>query len=116
MPPPPSRSPVTKSSEESGRARLVTPVEQLVVPEALVATRLMTQTLIAVVLVFGIGSGGPKRQPTAEQLALLPVCAEVSGPRVIMPLTELHAATEVRVTAVSGIWNGCGTVPLPDPV
>src|SRR5438093_1064785 len=40
----------------------VTPL-QFPDPDALVETRLMTQVLVAALLPFGMGRGGPKRQP-----------------------------------------------------
>ena len=50
-------------SEASGRLRLVVP-SHFPVPDALTETRLTTQVLVAGLLLFGIASGGPKRQPS----------------------------------------------------
>ena len=50
-------------SERSGRLRAVVP-SHFPVPAALVEMRLMTQVLVAGLLLFGIASGGPKRQPS----------------------------------------------------
>src|SRR2546428_13167697 len=58
------RSPVRKSSELSGRLRFEAPLAQSAVPLASAGTELMTHRLIGVVAEFGIGSGGPNRQPT----------------------------------------------------
>ena len=60
------RSPVRKMPELSGRLRLfVAPVLQSAVPMAFAVAVLMTQVLVAAPVCeeFGIGSGGPKRQP-----------------------------------------------------
>src|SRR2546427_3109597 len=66
------RSPPRKSSELSGRLRFEAPVEQSAVPTAFCDTVLMTHRLIGVVAVFGIGSGGADRHPTARPFRLLP--------------------------------------------
>ena len=60
------RSPVRKMPELSGRLRFVVlPALQSAVPAAFPVIVLMTQVLVAAPAceVFGIGSGGPKRQP-----------------------------------------------------
>src|SRR5437867_2781816 len=44
---------------------LEAPVSQAAVPAALLATRLITHVLSAGKGLFGIGSGGPKRQPVS---------------------------------------------------
>src|SRR2546427_11586693 len=75
-------------SERSGMLMLESPLPQLPDPSAFVETRLTTQVLVAALLVFGIGRGGPKRQPgfpgysglvtpAAVQLRLLPVSVSV---------------------------------------
>src|SRR5512145_3090860 len=112
----PSRSPDTNSSELSGRFRLVTPVVQFVVPTAFTATTLRTHTLMAGVVAFGIGSGGPNRQPTAEQVrwliaVMLVPPGSATDPRVMAPVCGLHAVIEVKVRPLSGIVKGCGVVP-----
>src|SRR5213080_1860398 len=60
------RSPVRKMPELSGRFRFVTlPTLQSALPEAFAVIVLRTHVLVAAPLCeeFGIGSGGPKRQP-----------------------------------------------------
>src|SRR5690348_1094352 len=77
---------------------------------------LRTHTLVAVLPVFGIGSGGPKRQPTLVQFRLLPVCAEVRLVSVRMLVPLLHAETPVSEVPWSGTAYGSGTVLPPPPV
>src|SRR5438046_3512782 len=108
-----NRSPSRKISELSGRLRLEAPVEQSAVPLASVVTELMTQTLVAVLPGFGIGSGGPNRHPTLVQSRLLPVWAEVRLARV--RLVPLHEDTLVSELPMSGTAYGSGTVLLPPP-
>src|SRR6266446_1573603 len=85
------------------------------VPPALVVTELMTHTLVGVLAVFGIGSGGPNRHPTLVQFRLLlPVSVEVRLARV--RLVPLHADTLVSELPMSGMANGSGTLLLPPPV
>ena len=98
----------------SGRLMSDAPVEQSAVPAALLATRLITQTLVGVLAGLGIGSGGPKRHPALVQLRLLPVCVEVRLVRV--RLDPLHVATPVMELLMSGTAYGSGTVFLPPPV
>src|SRR6266446_2185523 len=50
-------------SEVSGRLICDAPVEQSARPAASAATRLTTHVLVMSAVVFGMGSGGPKRQP-----------------------------------------------------
>jgi hypothetical protein len=68
---------------------------QFAVPLASVATTLTTHTLVGVLPEFGIGSGGPKRQPTLVQFRLLPVCAEVRFVRVRSPVPVSQEVTPV---------------------
>jgi len=65
------RSPVKKMPELSGRLRPeVLPALQSAVPEAFAVIVLMTHVLVAAPVCeeFGIGSGGPKRQPAFVHL------------------------------------------------
>ena len=94
------RSPSRKISELSGRLRLEAPLEQSAEPLALVVTELMTHTLVGVLTGFGIGSGGPNRQPTLVQFRMLPVWAEVRLARV--RLVPLQADTAVSELPMSG--------------
>src|SRR5438128_3170813 len=66
-----NRSPSRKSSEVSGRLRAEAPLEQSAVPLASAATVLMTHTLVGVLALFGIGSGGPNRHPMLVQFRLV---------------------------------------------
>ena len=86
----------------SGRFRCDAPVLQFPVPLALVATTLMTHTLVGVLPEFGIGSGGPKRHPTLVQFRLLAVCAEVRFVRIRSPVPALHPVTPVSDVPMSG--------------
>src|SRR5213593_4564947 len=90
---------------------LAAPLEQSAVPVALLATRLMTQTLYGGLNVFGIGSGGPNRQPTLVQFRLLPVSVEARLPRV--SAVPLHAVTLVSEVLMSGTTKVGGTALLP---
>ncbi len=108
------RSPSRKISELSGRLRLEAPLEQSAEPLALVVTELMTHTLVGVLTGFGIGSGGPNRQPTLVQFRMLPVWAEVRLARV--RLVPLQADTALSELPMSGTAYGSGTVLLPPPV
>src|SRR5712691_1703429 len=113
-------------SESSGMFSNDTlPSLQLAVPEALVDTRLTTQVLVAALLAFGTGSGGPKRQPgfpgysglvtpAAVQLRLLPVSVLVVAARVSAPVVALHALNLVIEVPWSGTTEGSGT-PTPAP-
>ena len=92
---------------------LAAPLEQSAVPVALLATRLITQTLYGGLNVFGIGSGGPNRQPTLVQFRLLPVSVEARLPRV--SAVPLHAVTLVSEVLMSGTTKGGGTALLPPP-
>src|SRR6266404_3173238 len=102
-----------KRAEVSGRSMLAAPLEQSAVPVALLATRLMAQTLDGALPPFGIGSGGPNRHPTLVQFRLLPVSVEVRLPRV-SPV-PLHAVTLVSEVLMSGTVNGGGTLLRPPP-
>src|SRR5437899_7142135 len=109
-----SRSPSRKISELSGRLRLEAPVEQSAEPLASVVTELTTQTLVGVLPGFGIGSGGPNRQPMLVQFRLLPVWVEVRLPRVtVVPLPGVTAVSELPM---SGTAYGSGTLFMPPPV
>src|SRR2546426_3029983 len=107
------RSPVRKSSELSGRLRLEAPLAQSAVPLASADTVLMTHRLIGVVAVFGIGSGGPNRQPTLVQFRSLPVWVEgrVGRGRLVPP----HDGTPVGELPLSGTGDGSGTPGVPPP-
>ena len=89
------RSPSRYRTEVSGRLRCDAPVLQFAVPLALVATTFTTHTLVGVLPAFGMGSGGPKRQPTLVQFRLLPVFAEVRFERVRSPVATVHEVTPV---------------------
>ena len=93
-----------------------TPVTQFAEPLALVATTLTTHTLVGVLPEFGIGSGGPKRQPTLVQFRLLPVCPEVRLVRVSVFVALTHDETPVSEVPMSGTLYGSGTVLPPPPV
>src|SRR5213596_2848762 len=109
-----NRSPSRKSSELSGRLRVEAPLQHSAVPLASAATVLTTQTLVGVLSGFGIGSGGPKRQPMLVQFRLLPVSVEVRLPRVrVVPLADVSAVSELPI---SGTAYGSGTLLLPPPV
>src|SRR3989442_4322593 len=113
-------------SELSGRVRSVSPVLQLVVPCALVATRLMTQVLVMGLAVFGIGSGGPNRQPervgysglaeaASVQLRLVPVSVLVAAARPRAPVPGSQVAMLVCEEPMSGTVAGRGTLSWPLP-
>ena len=101
--------------EASGRFRLVMLPSQFPVPLALLETTFTTQVLVDAAVGFGIGSGGPKRQPMAEQLALLPVCADVRAPIVMAPVPGLQAVIAVCVVPEAGTAAGSGTPSRPPP-
>ena len=61
---------------------------------------LTTQTLVGVLPGFGTGSGAPKKQPIEVQFLLLPVSAEVAGPRV-----ATFAAQPV-MAETAALWSG----------
>src|SRR2546428_413725 len=71
---------------------VVLPSLQLPEPLALVATRLMTQTLAPVKVELGIGSGGPDRQPPIEPVQGAPVQSGVVG-RVSEPSCGVPVVT-----------------------
>ena len=62
------RSPVRKMRELSGSVTLEDPATQSPVPVAPWEIVLITQVLVGGLFGFGIGSGGPKRQPAALQV------------------------------------------------
>src|SRR6266404_2453928 len=109
-----NRTPSRKSSELRGRLRFEAPDMQSAVPLALVVTVLMTHTLVGVLAVFGIGSGGPNRHPTLVQLRLLPVWLEVR--LVSVRLVPLHGPSAVSELPMSGTAYGSGTLLPPPPV
>src|SRR5436309_120208 len=90
---------------------LAAPLEQSAVPVALLATRLITQTLYGGLNVFGIGSGGPNRQPTLVQFRLLPVSVEARLPRV--SAVPLHAAMTVAVHWLNALPLNPDSAALP---
>ena len=107
-------SPVRKSTEESGRVRLVAPVLQTTDPLGGPPTAFNTQTLVGVLPGFGTASGPPKRHPADVQVRLLPVAVEVVPPTVaVWPEQVVIAVIEV---ARSGTANGSGTELPPPPV
>src|SRR2546427_3451933 len=107
-----NRSPVRKSSELSGRLRFEAPVTQSAEPLASAATVLMTHTLIGVVAEFGIGSGGPHREPAPVQFRVLPVWVEEGWRRVsVVPLHDA-AGSELPM---SGAWDGSRPAARPPP-
>ena len=104
------------SDNNSGPQPGVGTLDFVDVPAAAIDTVLRTQTLIAGVVAFGMGSGGPKRQPGAEQVRWLTAVMLVppgsaTGPRVMAPLCALHAVIAVKVRPLSGMVKGCGVVP-----
>ena len=128
-----------KIPELSGRSYLVTvPAAQSLVPEPLTETVLMTQVLVAALLCepFGMGSGGPNKQPTSEQSRNLHAPPGQSAFAVqalwwfeppehrlppawagVVPLSvsvvPLHAALAID-TPMSGMVDGSGTAtPAP---
>ena len=83
-------------------------------PVGAAPTALRTQTLVGVLPGLGTASGAPKRQPAAEQVRLLPVCAEVVPPRLaVWPVQEVMEVTD---TPRSGTAYGSGTELPPPPV
>src|SRR5690242_13901905 len=111
-----SRSPSRKSVEVSGRFRFDAPVLQFAVPVAFVETELTTHTLVGVLTVLGIGSGGPKRHPTLLQFRMLPVWPDVRLVSVRAPVPLLQDEMPLSVVPWSGTAYGSGTVLLPPPV
>jgi len=90
------------------------PVPQSTSPAGACDNAFVTQTLVGVLPGFGTASGAPKRQPAAEQLRLLPVCADVTGPIVATFAMQLLIA--VIDSPRSGTANGSGTELPPPPV
>src|SRR3989442_8218737 len=106
-------------SERSGMLMLESPLPQLPDPSALVETRLTTQVLVAALLVFGIGRGGPKRQPVfpgysglvtpaAVQLRLLPVSVSVVAGEGRGPVGVSQLAVVTVELAGAGVTPGSG--------
>ena len=103
-----------KMSELSGRLSAdVSPVLQLAVPVASAATLLTTHVLSCACDGFGIGSGGPKRQPVAVQVRVLPVSACDAGPTVRQLLVQ--SVTLENDVPMSGTTVGSGTLTPPPP-
>src|SRR5262245_51965384 len=105
-------SPIRKISELRGRSTCAVPSAQSRVPEAAVATVLITQVLVGVLAVFGIGRGPPKKQPGLLQKRSSPVSVDVLPPRVAVCPTQLV----IFVIDVEwfGVMAGSG-VELPPP-
>src|SRR5438093_5374821 len=112
-------------SERSGMSSVALPLPQVPEPDAFVDTRFTTQTLVAGMLVFGMGKGGPKRQPglpgysglltlAAVQLRMLPVSAFVVATRSNVPAPALQFASLAIEFARSGMAAGSG-MPTPAP-
>src|SRR5215813_5020999 len=102
--------------DASGRLMLATePSLQLAEPVAFVATTLTTQVLVLIAVAFGMGSGGPKKQPTLVQVLLLPVSADVVLPSVRAPVLVSQAVILVIDVSVSGVSAGSGTPSCPPP-
>jgi len=94
-------------------------------PDALVETRLTRQVLVAGLLLFGRGRGGPKRQPgfpgysgllmPAEvQSRLLPVSMLLVAASVKAPVVALQLAIFAIEVVMSGMTEGSG-MPTPAP-
>jgi hypothetical protein len=107
-------SPTRKSSDWSGKLRLVAPVLQITDPVGAPPMKLIVQTLVGVLAGFGIASGPPKRHPVDVQVRLLPVWVEVVPP--IVAVWPEQVVIEVIEVARSGIANGNGTELPPPPV
>ena len=106
---------MTWTVTRSGSVWVALPVTVLSVPPAggLAAIALTMHVLAAGEPPLGIGSGGPNRQPGAEQLRLLPVSTEVAAASVKALLT-LHWLTLRIVVAPSGVGEGgCAEAPPP---
>src|SRR5262245_59134428 len=106
-------SPVRKISESSGRLMFCVPSPQSTLPETAVFTELITQVLVGVLPVLGMGSGPPKKQPGEEQLRSLPVSVDVVGPTVAVCTAQLVNWTTVWPR--SGVIAGSGTAFSPPP-
>src|SRR5262245_15850072 len=91
-------------SAVSGRSICASPELQFIVPEASVATVMITQALAGGVAWFGIVSGPPKKQPGAfVQLRMLWVCVEVVGPIVaVCPVQPVSSTTQCRLFGGEG--------------
>jgi hypothetical protein len=102
-----SRSPLTYTLTVSGKVCVEVPVIALRTPPAagVAAILLITHVLMAGAAVLGMGSGGPKKQPGAEQLRVLPVSVEVAGAR-IKAVGLLQLLMVKIVTALSGVGDG----------
>src|SRR4029453_1415762 len=66
---------------ETGSVRSIVPAQQFLVPVAPAPVTCETaQKLVGVEPAFGMGRGGPMRQPAAVQFRLLPVRTALVGP------------------------------------
>src|SRR5215813_6318264 len=115
-------------SERSGMLMLELPSPQLPDPVASVEMRFTTQVLVAALLAFGIGRGGPKRQPVLpgysglttpadEQVQLgcgPPTSVSVVAASVSAPVGVSQLAIRSSEVDWSGIAAGSGT-PTPAP-
>ena len=73
----------------------------------------MTQVLAGMLIGFGIGSGGPKRQPVLVQFRLLPVSLEVRLASVRdVPLQQLTFVSDLPLSG-TGVGNKATSDPPP---
>src|SRR5262245_30938876 len=120
-------------SEASGRLRVTVP-SQLPLPAAFVEIRLMTHVLVAWLVVLGMASGGPKRQPGLPGYSGLLTPAELqwrfgctlpeTSAVAVGAMLKLPAEQAVRLvyvppkplasSSVFGTSDGSGT-PTPAP-
>ena len=91
----------------------VSPVVHVAVPTAFRAMLLMTHVLTAALFWFGIGRGGPKRQPALVQVrASTPVSVSVvAASTSFVPLQHVLVNDVPR----SGTWFGSATPTNPPP-
>jgi len=93
--------------------RAALPLAQSDVPVRSVASELMTQVLMGVVVGFGTGRGAPKRHPAFVQVRTLPVSADEAAASVRdVPAHDATLATEVPM---SGVAKGSGKLLNPPP-
>src|SRR6266403_3276762 len=107
------RSPVMKISPLIGKFRAAAPLAQSAVPVRSAARELMTQLLRAVALVFGTGSGAPKRHPAWVQVRRLPVSPDEAAASVRDVLA--HDATLAIEVPMSGVITGSAKICRPPP-
>jgi len=103
------RSPVRKMPELSGRFRFVTlPTLQSALPEAFAVIVLRTHVLVGAPLCeeFGIGSGGPKRQPAFVHLVWAHF-ALLQAPPVHVVAPGEQSATVAHTEAQSALVRHC---------